>query len=35
MIENKVSNGLHLFDDRNVSRRVEPWVKGRGPAGPL
>lgn len=26
-----MSNGLHLFDDHNVSRRVEPWVKGRGP----
>ena len=27
-IEHRRGFGMHLFDDHNVSRRTEPWVKG-------
>ena len=27
-VEKRTGYGMHLFDDHNVSRRTEPWVKG-------
>ncbi len=27
-IEKRTEYGMHLFDDHNVSRRTEPWIKG-------
>ncbi len=29
-VEKRQEYGMHLFDDYNVSRRTEPWVKDRG-----